>query len=78
MLLNPPLEYLRDAVSFTYSIEISKPFGILESVLEWCKSELLAEWRWQLIDVSSDIRPGRYMFYFDSERDYFAFVIKWS
>jgi len=68
----------RDSKSFTYSIEISKPFGVLESVLEWCKSELLAEWRWQLIDVSSDQRPGCYQFYFDSERDYLAFVLKWS
>ena len=78
MLLDPPLELLRDAVSFNHAIEITKPFGVLESMLDWCKSELLAEWRWQLIDVSSDQRPGRYIFYFDSERDYLAFVLKWS
>jgi hypothetical protein len=78
MLLDPPLELLRDAVSFPHAIEINKPFGVLESVLDFCKSEMTAEWRWQLIDVSSDQRPGRYIFYFDSERDYLAFVLKWS
>jgi hypothetical protein len=46
--------------------------------LDWCKEELTADWRWQLIEVSSDRRPGRYCFLFDSERDYLAFVMKWS
>jgi hypothetical protein len=55
-----------------------KPFGVIERVLDWCKSELTGEWRWQLLEVSSDHRPGRYIFYFDSERDYLAFVMKWS
>ena len=78
MLLAPPLEDFRDSKSFSHAIEINKPFGVLESVLDFCKSEMIAEWRWQLIDVSSDQRPGRYIFYFDSERDYLAFVLKWS
>ena len=63
--------------SFNHACEIHKPFGMLEHVLDWCKGELTADWRWQLVDVSSDIRPGRYIFYFDSERDYLAFVMKW-
>jgi hypothetical protein len=47
-------------------------------VLNWCKSELRGEWRWQLLEMSSAIKPGRYIFYFDDERDYLAFVMKWS
>jgi hypothetical protein len=35
------------------------------------------DWRWQLIDTSTDQRPGRYVFYFDNNKDYFAFVLKW-
>jgi hypothetical protein len=50
----------------------------LESVLAWCKHELRDEWRWQLVEMSSDIKPGRYLFFFDDERDYLAFVLKWS
>jgi hypothetical protein len=64
--------------SFNYAREINKPFGELDRVLAWCKTELVGEWRWQLVDVSTDKRPGRYIFYFDSERDYFAFTLYWQ
>ena len=77
-LLKSPMQYVRDKDSFRHAQEIAKPFGVLEHVLDWCKEELSAEWRWQLIEVSNDHRPGRYIFYFDSERDYLAFVMKWS
>jgi len=68
----------RSRESFLFAQEIVKAWGGLEPVLEWCKAELKGEWRWQLIDLSSDIRPGRYIFYFDREAEYLAFVIKWS
>jgi hypothetical protein len=73
-----PLFEIRKGDSFNYAREIHKPFGELDRVLAWCKTELLDEWRWQLIDVSTDRRPGRYIFYFDSERDYFAFTLYWQ
>jgi len=76
-LLKSPLDYWRTRDSFRHAQEISKEFGILEHVLDWCKEELTAEWRWQLIEVSSDHRPGRYCFFFDSERDCLAFTLKW-
>jgi hypothetical protein len=77
-LLKRPVDYTRDKDSFGYAQEISKPFGVLEQVLDWCKEELIGEWRWQLIDVSSNCKPGRYCFFFDSERDCLAFTIKWT
>ena len=77
-LLKSPIDYVRNKDSFNYTQEISKEFGILEHVLDWCKEELSAEWRWQLISVSSERQPGRYIFYFDSERDCLAFTMKWS
>ena len=77
-MLKSPMTYIRDRDSFNYAQEIAKPFGVLESVLDWCKEELSAEWRWQLVAASSNHKPGRYIFYFDSERDYLAFVMKWS
>mgnify|MGYP003349982524 FL=1 len=78
MLLKSPVEWQRDKTSFNHAQEIVKPFGEIEHVLDWCKSELQDEWRWQLVDVSSTNRPGRYIFYFDNDRDHFAFVMKWS
>ena len=68
----------RDKDSFLYTREITKSFGHLDPVIEWCKAECTSDWRWQVLDVSSDIRPGRYVFYFDSERDCCAFALKWS
>ena len=67
----------RNKESFAYVKEISKPWGGLDIVLAWCRTELVGEWRWELVDVSSDIRPGRYIFYFDSDRDCCAFTMKW-
>jgi hypothetical protein len=74
----PPMNWQRDRNSFHHAVEITKAFGVIETVLNWCKSELLGEWRWQLVEMSSDIKPGRYCFFFDDERDYLAFVMKWS
>ena len=68
----------RNRESFLYSREITKPFGELDRVIDWCTTELVGDWRWQLVDVSSDRRPGRYVFYFDSERDFFAFTLQWA
>ena len=68
----------RDEKSFNHASEIYKPYGELDAILKWCKSELTEDWRWQMVDMSSHIRPGRYIFYFDSERDYLAFCLKWA
>ncbi|NBR26243.1 MAG: hypothetical protein EBU08_21150 [Micrococcales bacterium] len=72
------MDWMRDKDSFDHAHEIVKPFGVIEHVLNWCKVELRGEWRWQLLEMSSDIKPGRYIFYFDDERDYLAFLMKWS
>ena len=67
----------RSRESFAYAREVAKPWGGLEPILAWCRTEVQGDWRWQLIDMSSDIRPGRYIFYFDSDRDCCAFSLKW-
>jgi hypothetical protein len=69
---------IRDRHSFKHAQEISKPYGHIDEVLDWSKAELRGEWRWQLVEMSSFVRPGRYIFYFDDERDHFAFTLKWS
>ena len=77
MQLSVPLP-TRDQSSFPYTKEISKPFGKIDEILSWCRTELVDDWRWQLIEPSSDIRQGRYVFYFDSERDCCAFLLQWN
>lgn len=68
----------RKGNSFPYTKEIQKPFGKLDDVIVWCKTEMQYEWRWELLEVSTDHRPGRYRFYFDNERDYCAFLLRWT
>lgn len=77
--LDPPHKenQIRSKESFNFAREVIKPWGVLEPMLAWCKSELQSDWRWQMIDMSSEKRPGRYIFYFDSERDCIAFTLKW-
>ena len=65
--------------SFNYAREINKPYGELDRILAWCKTELTKNsWRWQLVEASTDQRPGRYIFFFTEERDYFAFTLYWQ
>jgi hypothetical protein len=71
-------DFYRDRDSFNFAKEIYKPFGAIEGILDWAKAELIGEWRWQLIELSSERKPGRYIFYFDSERDYLSFILKCS
>ena len=68
----------RKKESFQYTIEITKPFGGIDFVIGWCMAEMLGDWRWQVLELSSDISPGRYCFYFDSSQDYCAFLLKWK
>ena len=69
---------IRLGESFTHAREIARPFGQVDRIIEWCKTELVGDWRWQVVTTSSDRAPGRYIFYFDSDRDAAAFRLFWS
>lgn len=69
----------RYAESFGYAREIQQPWGGLQNVLDWCKTEITdGTWCWQLIEISNGVDPGQYIFYFDSDRDCCAFALKWG
>jgi hypothetical protein len=69
---------IRLSASFDHAQEIARPFGQIDRIIEWCKTELTGDWRWQVVTTSSDRAPGRYIFYFDSDRDAAAFALFWS
>jgi hypothetical protein len=71
-------DLIRTAESFRHARSIVKAWGGLEEVLTWCRSECQGEWRWQLVEMSGQDKPGRYVFFFDREADYLAFVMKWT
>ena len=78
MQLQQPIGSIRLGESFHYAQEIARPFGQIDRVIEWCKTELVGDWRWQVVTTSSDRAPGRYIFYFDSDRDAATFALFWS
>ena len=78
MQLQQPIGTIRLGESFSHAQEIARPFGQIDRVIEWCKTELIGDWRWQVVTTSSDRAPGRYIFYFDSDRDAAAFALFWS
>lgn len=65
--------------SFRYAAEIHRPSGELDTVIQWCKNALShSDWKWQLVDSSTNVRPGRYIFYFNDDQDFCAFKLKWT
>ena len=78
MQLQKPIGTIRLGESFDYAREISRPFGQIDRIIEWCKTEMTGDWRWQVVTTSSDRAPGRYIFYFDSDRDAAAFSLFWT
>jgi hypothetical protein len=78
MQLQQPIGTIRLGESFDHAREIERPFGQIDRIIEWCKTELVGDWRWQVVTTSSDRAPGRYIFYFDSDRDAAAFALFWT
>lgn len=68
----------RSHEKWNHAREIKQPYGEIDTILDWCKREMSKDWRWQLVDVSTPSAPGRYIFYFDDNKDYFAFTLKWG
>jgi hypothetical protein len=66
----------RERKSFVYSCEVNKKLGTLDRMLAWCRTELLSDWRWELVGSGDD--QWHYIFYFDAERDLFAFTLQWQ
>lgn len=56
------------SIPVAYKVDITFPFGKLDSMIEWCDNNCSSEWKF------GDSDDG-YTFYFESERDYIAFVL---
>lgn len=57
-----------------YKIDIGSPYGELNTLLEWCNHNCVGEWGFQDQTYPPDTALD-YTFYFDTERDYFAFLL---
>ena len=67
----------RSADSFNYAQQTRRAFGDLDPVIQWCRQNLTEDWRWQMTSMPNDRDPGEYIFYFDSQEDYFMFTMRW-
>ena len=57
MQLQQPIGTIRLGESFSHAQEIARPFGQIDRIIEWCKTELVGDWRWQVVTTSSDRAP---------------------
>ncbi len=57
---------IQELVDF-YHVDITFPFGELDSMIDWCNKNCEGDWRF------GDSEKG-YTFWFEKEKDYFKFV----
>lgn len=56
----------------TLKANIEIPYGQLQSILNWCKQNCTSNWKFA---EDNNSQFGGYEFFFESERDYVAFVL---
>ena len=57
-----------------YKTDIALQYGKLQPVIDWCEKNCISEWGYIDQSYPPDVSPD-YTFYFESERDYVAFVM---
>jgi hypothetical protein len=66
-----------NSMTLPYKTSIDLPFGKLRSVVEWCTTNCMKNWAF---DISDDHYAGEkqipsYDFRFESEKDYITFLV---
>jgi len=56
-----------------FKIKIKLPYGELQPILEWCDRNCASEWNY-MEDPNADMYSG-WIFFFENERDYVAFML---
>ena len=60
---------------WNYETEIDIPYGKLGEIIDWCKDHCEKDWGWIIVDPVSYNVAGKYSFKFESEKDYFTFLV---
>lgn len=63
--------------AFLYKISINIKFGNLDPVIQWCKQFCMGEWNFRMDSFAGFNTPGVYDFWFQDERDYLRFTLRW-
>lgn len=67
---------VEELVSCKYYERLTKPFGVLDEIIDWCSRENSGDWHWTLENVNGT--EASYVFFFASDKDYLSFLLKWS
>lgn len=69
-------------ISTAYNVDIDLPYGELNSILEWCKKNCSNEWGFSFSNASYNNSANntsypkcQWEFFFESKKDYVAFLI---
>jgi hypothetical protein len=57
-----------------HQVKLTIPYGELQPIIEWCDRNCLSEWRY-MEDPNANFLSGGWVFFFESERDYCAFLL---
>lgn len=76
MIAEPITQFGDSDASYTHACEVSHHPQV-EPIILWCKQNLDDTWRWQIVETSGN-SPGRYIFYFNNEKNYLAFLLRWK
>jgi len=60
---------------YKYNTTIDIPFGKLAEMIEWCSGHCENDWRFAVLADASRYEAGTYIFLFESEKDYFTFLV---
>lgn len=64
------------SITTAFKTSIAIPYGELKSVIAWCQENCRADWQFQEKYQDSYSSLGlNYEFFFEDEKDYFAFLI---
>ena len=72
------MESVKENEGFRYAINIERPAGKVDAIVQWCTLNFDDNWRWQICRSSSATFPGNYTFFFNNNVDYMAFVLKYG
>lgn len=61
------------AVSFEKSVDL--PWGELQEVVQWCQTHCQNDWTFAMLQLPGMYANGKYVFKFESEKDYINFVL---
>jgi len=57
-----------------HQADVYIPYGQLKLMIDWCTLNCAKRWGYEIID-DAGLLPGRYLFKFESEKDYVTFIV---